>query len=358
MSSPEISNSQMIAVGILSLLCFAVGTMANFLSLIYFLLRNRTRCTLSKTLFNLINGTDLLICLLALPVAISALSEGQPKVFSLPFFCNSWVFLWYTLCRYSLFLIAVLSIARTHSMVRPLCPPDKRWVLVPVLVYLLLLLVQETFPYWYGNSAHYDSNVLSCVWFIAGSVPLNSIEHTLYHMVFVVIETGCPIVIIMASSVYSCVYLHAKQRKRSFILHGLQRQSVAKGSSRLLSSLKKMGQGEISVASEVRPEQSAGLRSKSASVTIVIIGGACFFLNIPFLLLILLSQVEHFTDCTMICLADSISHDYIFLFMFLVHTGTMEINSVINPFIYIARTKRLREFISNTIFKCDFSSVR
>jgi hypothetical protein len=100
-------------------------------------------------LFKLINIVDLMICLLMLPVAISALSNGAPRLFADEVCCNGWGFAWYTLCRYSLFLISVLSIARTHSLVKPLHPLEKPMVVMPVAMYLVLLLVQETFPYWY-----------------------------------------------------------------------------------------------------------------------------------------------------------------------------------------------------------------
>ena len=345
------TESQIVAVGVLSLVCFTVGSVANFFSLLYFVFRNRNKCQISNSLFILINATDLLICGLVLPVAMCALSGGQPLIFSVSFFCNAWVFLWYTLCRFSFFLIAVLSIARTHSLVRPFHPFNKYHVLIPVFLYLGILFVQETMPYWYGRSAYYSPNLFSCLWFLDEIFPPNSTLSIIYHLIFVVIETVFPIIIIMASSIFSCFYLKLKQRKRSMVFcgrrpNGAKRPALIHTNSSLNS--------DSSHAVRLRPEQSAELRSKSATVTIVIIGGACFVLNIPFLLMILLSQVELYTSCDKFCLHESVSEQHLLLIMFLLHTGTMEVNSVVNPFIYIARMKRLRQFISQILFKCTF----
>ena len=346
----SMTPEQLLFVGLLSLACCLVGSTANLLSLSYFLFGNQNKCHISNILFKLINITDLIICLAVLPVAVSAISYGTPHFFDTDILCNLWVFVWYTVSRYSLFLIAVLSVARTNSLLYPLFPQQKAWYLAPCGMYLFLLLAQETFPYWYGEAAHYRPQIVSCGWFLEEILDVNSVQYHVAHMVFVVIETVVPILVITVSSILSWAFLCLINRRRNTVFRANSNETSKASTSVCNISLKQVSINKSSSVDQ-RPSQcSDGLKaadtvSRSASFTILIIGGVCLVLNIPFGLVIVLSSVEQFTDCYLICLQRMVSHQNFSLLMFLIHTGAIELNSVINPLLYICRMNRLRRFI-------------
>lgn len=341
------SYSQLLFVGIVSLSCCLIGSSANFLSLCYFLLENRNKSHISNILFKLINITDLLICICVLPVAVSAVSNGQPHFFQLDLLCDIWVFVWYTVSRYSLFLIAVLSVARTRSLISPLRLQQKNHYLVPVGIYLFLLILQETFPYWYGETARYFPQILSCGWFLEDILKVNSVEYHTFHILFVVVESVVPILVITVSSVISWSYLCVQNRRRRVVLRTGSSIDSSKLSSVVLPMQKVLTSKDSRRRSLDRSNglQTANAQSRSASITILLIGGVCLALNVPFSFSILLSSVEQFTDCYVVCLQDMVTSENFLLIMFVIHTGAIELNAVINPILYICRMNRLRGFI-------------
>ena len=190
-------------------------------------------------------------------------------------------------------------------------------------------------------------------------------EYHTFHLLFVVVESVVPILVITISSVISWSYLCLQNRKRRVVL---RTGSSSLDNSKLGSVVIPM-QNVISEDSRRRSpvaskdsrrrslERSNGLRtanaqSRSASITILMIGGACLALNVPFSFIILLSSVEQFTDCYVVCLQDMVTWDNFLLIMFLMHTGAIELNAVINPLLYICRMNRLRGFIGR-IFRFE-----
>lgn len=271
--------------------------------------------------------------------------------------CITDVYCRYTVARYSLFLIAALSVARTRSLTRPLRPLHKYKVLVPVGVYLLLLLLQETFPYWHRVGAEFYPSLVSCAWFLSSIYPADSPDYFLAHlghMVFVVAETAAPILVILAASLFSWGYLERRRRKRRDTFYKMTGSTTLRKSNdpsheSIPRALQHLGSGSPKHPSGI---QAAQVQSRSASATIVLIAAACFTLNCPFLIMIFLSMVERFSHCELFCLVEYMDTRSFILVMFLIHTAAVELNSVINPLIYIVRMKRLRLFIV-ALFKCD-----
>ena len=190
-------------------------------------------------------------------------------------------------------------------------------------------------------------------------------EYHTFHLLFVVVESVVPILVITISSVISWSYLCLQNRKRRVVLRTgsssldnsklgsvvIPMQNVNSEDSRRRSPVASKDSRRRSL------ERSNGLRtanaqSRSASITILMIGGACLALNVPFSFIILLSSVEQFTDCYVVCLQDMVTWDNFLLIMFLMHTGAIELNAVINPLLYICRMNRLRGFIGR-IFRFE-----
>jgi hypothetical protein len=68
--------------------------------------------------------------------------------------------LWNMAPRLSVFLMAVLSISRTISLVYPLRRIRRQDVALPILFYTALQLVQATLPFWFGAKYRFVENVL------------------------------------------------------------------------------------------------------------------------------------------------------------------------------------------------------
>ena len=148
--------------GSLTLFSFLFGTPLNLLSLYYFCRKPKHLSTLVYIPITLV---DLLICLLAGPVAYSYLTEREPGIFSFLVFCQLWGTLWNATARLSVFLVAVLSISRTLSMRYPFRRISKRKIVGLISVYTVIQVAQSTIPYWFGSIYHYYDTHIQCQWF-------------------------------------------------------------------------------------------------------------------------------------------------------------------------------------------------
>ena len=148
--------------GSLTLFSFLFGSPLNLLSLYYFCRKPKHLSTLVYIPITLV---DVVICLLAGPVAYSYLAEREPGLFSVFVFCQLWGNLWNAMARMSVFLVAVLSISRTLSMRYPFRRISKRKIVACIIVYSVIQVVQSTIPYWFGAVYHYYDTHIQCQWF-------------------------------------------------------------------------------------------------------------------------------------------------------------------------------------------------
>ena len=94
---------------------------------------------------------DLFICLLNFASAVSDLNFGKRVMFENKHFCNLSGFLWIVSSNMSIFLIAVLSIARTFSVTLTFWKVKRLNVAFPVLIHLLTLLSVSSLPLIYNG---------------------------------------------------------------------------------------------------------------------------------------------------------------------------------------------------------------
>ena len=67
--------------------------------------------------------------------------------------------LWNIAPRLSVYLIAVLSISRTVSLIYPLRHSSRKETAAPILVYTVLQIVQATLPFWFGATLKFGQTV-------------------------------------------------------------------------------------------------------------------------------------------------------------------------------------------------------
>ena len=157
--------------GSLCVLCFLLGTTFNSCSLYYFLRKPRH---LSTLVYIAITTTDIGICFITAPVAVSYLSNRAPVMFGSVVFCQIWGFLWNALARMSVFLVAVLSISRTFSLKYPFKQVSKKLIVGLMVGYAVIQLLQSSIPFWFGVLYKYYDTHIQCQWF--SHVSTNSIR--------------------------------------------------------------------------------------------------------------------------------------------------------------------------------------
>ena len=146
--------------GILSMVCFFIGTPASLFCLLFF--AQKPKKTINIHMFILISATDLITCVLILFVGLSAFNIHF--FFDNPVFCNLWGVLWSIVIKLSIVMIAVLSITRTISILQPLTKISINVVLSIVGLNLLVFVVHSTTPYWFGVTYSYYVSTSRCTW--------------------------------------------------------------------------------------------------------------------------------------------------------------------------------------------------
>ena len=157
-----------IVFSIIETICFVIGVPGSAIVLAYFLLKFKDK-SVSTLLYLGICFTDLLICLLTFPSALSGYTLGSAAWFNNKHFCNAWALIWFVSSKMSIFMIAVLSIARTVAVSFPLRVRLRRvHVAIPLLVYIVILIIQYTLPFLCGTRVGYsyfeEHNVCNYNW--------------------------------------------------------------------------------------------------------------------------------------------------------------------------------------------------
>ena len=130
------------------------GLLSNSLSLQFFVHKMRNR--VFSRIFSAIALTDLLTAFLTAFVALCYLTNRNPVLFKYYFFRELWGSLWNFTSRYSVYLVALLSISRTLCIISPLSAVKGNVVCGFVAVYAVYLVL--TTPAFYSINHYYLTN--------------------------------------------------------------------------------------------------------------------------------------------------------------------------------------------------------
>ena len=168
--------------GVILLCCFICGTVGNTLSLLYFTARGRGS---SAQIYRFITSNDIVTSILMLPMSLSYFSHRAPVMFSNSEFCDLWGVLWNIIARYSIFLVAVLSISRTLSLFTPFFRL-KTWKIVTLMCcYLGFLVLQGTVPFWRGQRYIYFKEYVQCFSLLGELFEYNSAGFIIFYLIFI-----------------------------------------------------------------------------------------------------------------------------------------------------------------------------
>ena len=286
-TSPLYSADVDAGVGLLLITCFVLGAVGNTLALGYFLSGKRTT---SNILYLSIVAVDLVSIGLALCPGLSHFEHRDPLLLSSPLFCNLWGVFFFVSSRLSVFLVAVLSVSRTVSLLSPFTADRRSHVLTPILVYTALLFLVSFLPYLYHDIYTYSRSIVFCGWDIPDHHYL-----PIFISVFILLN-----ILPFFPVVLSCI---------------------------------------LSVWELSRPSLSAGYTNKGrgeekrfTSTTIVILTSIYLLLNLPvvvYSLLFVVGSMDLFSN-------------YLTVFVFVYNVG---INAAVNPVVYLCRFRGFRKYL-------------
>eukprot|EP00116_Pleurobrachia_bachei_P005697 sb/3465959/ len=146
--------------GSMCLLFFLVGAPANFFCFLSFLNQRRT---VSSFTYSCITLVDCVICVNALPVALTYFLGRTAFMFGSVVFCNIWGMTHRLLSSLSIFYVAVLSISRTYVLLRPFSKLNLLLVQIVVAIHFVSQVVFVTIPFWEaGGKFIYHAAFATC----------------------------------------------------------------------------------------------------------------------------------------------------------------------------------------------------
>ena len=322
--------------GVLSVLCFIIGTPASLFCLLFFL--EKPRKTINITMFILISFVDMITCILVLFVGLSAFNVHV--FFDNTGFCNFWGLIWSVVIKLSIVMIAVLSITRTASILYPLSKVSSNAFLGIVGIYLLIFLVHSTVPYWFGIQYSYFRQTARCTWDdidVYGWGAGKAVEYFVTPILTFLLPT---LTVMICFVVLMCKLLCRAH-------HQVQQRMNGNNSAR------RPRVSVISVASTVSMRGDAKVHS---TITVLILTVFYMALTVPSTVMRLIGYTHELYHKEPYNL--TVSYDVFRL----ITTYFLPINSVCNTMVYFVRIKDLRRYtcriLCSTLLPgtCSFTS--
>ena len=301
-----------ILIGSLVLLfLFLGGICGNTLAVSYFI--KRARKHLFPRIFCVISLTDLLTSLLTFAVGLSYLLDREPGLFAQPLFREVWGSLWNFSSRYSVYLVALMSITRTIRIVFPFSELRGHLLNLGLLLYVAFLLA--TTPAFHHVPHYYKREW--CALALNKSSFSGAAQHsTKYYLVVMSIPSlltvSLPISIV---STAICVYK---------ILHKRRQRSTTSD------------------------------HATYSAVTMVIFTIIYIILNIPYCVIYLYVQIE--SQRRAIPPFKVIMNPWVKAYVAgFTHILSISLNALINPILYYWRMKDFRKHFNSVVMRQPYT---
>ncbi|KAL5259494.1 hypothetical protein ACHWQZ_G009813 [Mnemiopsis leidyi] len=359
-----------------SIFCFVIGTIGNILALIYFA---NKRKDLPTKIYILMTITDTLSCMLVIAVGQSFLNGRRPGWFEKSWFCDIWSTSWNVIPYFSVFLVLVLSVVRTVSLVRPFGTVSHKLVLAIISVYLVYLVARVVVPdvlRILNNSTHithvYDAKYLQQVYCAIRVSEKGALWD--YQIASNVIQLTVPVIPIIVSCVISCYCVLKSRKTNALSRKAAVQKSLAipkvsmshqtsessdvstgegawnkmKRTARNLSTVSMMSSRSSRNTSTVSSVGGPGGKDRQiqATITILLITATYILFNIPVFIYYLFFTVEIVlikNRNKWVFLTDNHVNYYGWNLVFV---QCVALNAALNPILYCWRIGKLRQFYS------------
>ena len=315
-------------IGTIYVICMLIGLPSNITSVIYFSRQKaRTRSTKDyfKVIYINIASIDLSVCIFAFPMLDVFFNGNRDSALfgKENVFCKFWGFLWEFLPYYSVYLVLVLSISRMTILVYPMTILSKRYLVLSLGIYNILLVLAKV-AFYMGNitTIDYTKRDAMCI--------LTFVEATAqYYPIYTffnIILLAMPIIPIVISCVCSLTRLYRTNQ-------------AVKGTRRISNNIMR----------RVSIKKSHG-RHRRATITVIIMTMTYVVCNLPVFLNYCLygfwSAQSSRIDYTSLY-GTQFMYYYSWNFTLVL---AVAINAMLNPIIYVFRMKEFRQFVIN---KCN-----
>ena len=139
-----------------------IGLPGNILALIYFW--GKRKASFPDVLYTMISAVDICTCILTTPVIYTLFSSRRPLQFFMSYtVCGLWYLPFYFTLRFSQFMVLIISVTRTITLLAPFHRLKKRLVLLACFIYAVYVFGVETLFLGLGVSKFfYFSPISSC----------------------------------------------------------------------------------------------------------------------------------------------------------------------------------------------------
>ena len=131
-------------------LCTVVGLPGNLVSLIYFY--SASRRDFSSFIYTIVCSIDICTCVVHFPVMIALYNSRKPGIFSENTFCVAWIVVFNYVQKMSMFLVMLLSVARTVTMIFLRFKIKKKFLITAFLTYTAFLMVWDVVIFVFGGA--------------------------------------------------------------------------------------------------------------------------------------------------------------------------------------------------------------
>ena len=292
-------NKSKMVYGSIELISSLTGLVLNVIALPYFLSR---REKFSNILYILIVVTDIFTCVVGIPSALSFLIGSYPVLSEVQWLCTLTGIIFNITSRFSIFLIAVLSVCRTMSLIFSFRKMNQSVIgSITIAIFFILLLFQAFLPILFSEKGYlYDHYLGTCSWAIEwlnfvdgyGSPTWEGLSHT-----FIIVPILIPGAVVLTSGFITVLkLLKSYQANQS-----LGRSSLT--------------------------------QTKRATITVMMVTMLYTLFNVPCWVYFIIGMYIYVSEVSWLE-SEARLHMYYFAAKL-----SVELNAICNPFVYILRMK-------------------
>ncbi|XP_063691224.1 uncharacterized protein LOC134823622 [Bolinopsis microptera] len=327
--------------GLVSVLVFVVGGLTNSFTLAYFFSKSK-KGDIANLLYSNITLTDLLLCIMLLPVGVSFLEEGTSWL-SDHTICNVWGMFWTISNQMSIFLILTFNVCRTKALLFPFAKNSMAVVKGVICLYILLMVIQVCLPYFFKSSYSLNSDFLICHWDYQGLFGKDSQKYWIIFGLFNIVERVIPFIAVLLSCCISYVLLIGQQRAETEDLDVQCPQREINWWERLFCKKR-----AINNLNKVRFRQPPDKLKLRATYTILLATVNYTVLNLPNVIYMILAFSDLLRPEGATSLLSFDTKNHFVTFSLVMCAG---LHAVVTPLIWYWRMAGLRKFYKETLYK-------
>ena len=334
-------------LGTPELVSVLVGLLLNPLTIPHFF---HHRKQFTSLLYLLISVTDILILGSCFPTAVSMLNMKSAMLLKNRVLCMLSGFVFNIFSRMSVFLIAMLSVARALQLIFPFTIIRSAIYLVVMYIYLFLNISLAALPLMFSSKRYYYADFFAqCTWGINELSFVNSSSSSLWHAMTyttIILPWLLPALIVVLSCIASViVLLKSSYRRRQF------RSNTKETRKHYELRLKSNGAASTEKSHEMDSFRSSQLEHKpaaesrsitnataQATLTIVIMTLVYILFNVPCGVVYIYLLSKEFDPLTWM----DFNPDLLQMVFILLGRTSVALNSAANPIVYLCRMKPLR----------------